>query len=164
MNSFDKNSIKEKLENIDIMNKFDIKYISYEKNDTILLGFLFAKLAKKGSVFVLNGELGSGKTIFMNGFCDFFGIKDQVSSPTFTIVNEYNSKNTDDIIYHFDVYRIKSEDEFEADIGLDYFQNGICVIEWGNIIKNLLPRKTIYFDITKDDKNENTRYFHIYMK
>ncbi|MDE5830811.1 MAG: tRNA (adenosine(37)-N6)-threonylcarbamoyltransferase complex ATPase subunit type 1 TsaE, partial [Clostridia bacterium] len=77
------------------------------------------------------------------------------SSPTFTIVNEYNK---DDInIYHFDVYRLHSADDFSDIGGEEYFENGICIIEWGEIIKSCLPENAIFVNFEKDKNDENIR-------
>lgn len=106
-------------------------------------------------------NFGTGKTVLMSGIAKHFEIEEQVSSPTFTIVNDYiTKKNTH--IYHFDVYRIRTSDEFLEDIGQDYFSNGICIIEWGNIIADILPKDTIYIDILKDNENDNIRNFHVW--
>ncbi len=132
---------------------------SSSMEDTKKLGKIFASLSTKNTCIALNGELGSGKTVFMSGFAEYFGIEDEISSPTFTIVNEYSNN-----IFHFDVYRIKDESEFINSIGDEYFDRGICVIEWADIIKNILPRRTIFIDITKDEILENIRNVHIWRK
>ena len=132
---------------------------SSSMEDTKKLGKIFASLSTKNTCIALNGELGSGKTVFMSGFAEYFGIEDEISSPTFTIVNEYSNN-----IFHFDVYRIKDESEFITSIGDEYFDRGICVIEWADIIKNILPRRTIFIDITKDEILENIRNIHIWRK
>ena len=140
----------------------DIKelYItSSSMEDTKTLGKIFASLSAKNTCIALNGELGSGKTVFMSGFAGYFGIEREISSPTFTIVNEYSHN-----IFHFDVYRIKDESEFINSIGDEYFDRGICIIEWADIIKNILPRRTIFIDITKDNTLENIRNIHIWRK
>lgn len=166
------NNIKNVLENI---NEFEYSYVSNNINDTVFLATIFAKHLKKSDILVLNGELGSGKTVFMSGIAKYFDIEDQISSPTFTIVNEYNlfNNNTNDNnyhytnndkIYHFDVYRIEDSEEFLDSIGTEYFSDGICIIEWGNIIKDILPKNTIYIDITKDDTDYEKRYFKIWRK
>ncbi len=138
----------------------NIHYVSNSLEDTTALANYLAPYFKQGDIIVLNGELGSGKTAFLTGIAQFFHIEDKISSPTFTIVNEYDIANHCPI-YHFDVYRLENSDEFLEGIGTDYFDTGICFIEWGNIIKDILPTKTIYIDITKDLKNDTTRYFHI---
>lgn len=132
---------------------------SSSMEDTKKLGKIFASLSTKNTCIALNGELGSGKTVFMSGFAEYFGIEDEISSPTFTIVNEYSNN-----IFHFDVYRIKDESEFINSIGDEYFDRGICVIEWADIIKNILPGRTIFIDITKDEILENIRNVHIWRK
>lgn len=144
-----------------LKNNFDFNYISKNINDTKALANNMAKHLHIGDIIVLNGELGSGKTVFLTGIANYFNIESQVSSPTFTIVNEYDVKNSCPI-YHFDVYRLNDSDEFLEGIGTEYFYNGICIIEWGNIIQDILPKNTIFIDILKDDKDENTRYFHIW--
>ncbi len=144
-----------------INNKIDFLISSNSKDNTKEIATEFARYLKKSDILVLNGELGSGKTVFMSGIAKYFNIENQVSSPTFTIVNEYINKE-DIAIYHFDVYRIKSINEFLSDVGTEYFYDGICIIEWGNIIKEILPKNTIFIDISKDDNDENKRYFHIW--
>ncbi len=137
----------------------EMSITSSSMEDTKKLGKIFASLSTKNTCIALNGELGSGKTVFMSGFAEYFGIEDEISSPTFTIVNEYSNN-----IFHFDVYRIKDESEFINSIGDEYFDRGICVIEWADIIKNILPRRTIFIDITKDEILENIRNVHIWRK
>ena len=135
------------------------EYISKSENDTINFAKEFAKTLKKDDIIVLNGDLGSGKTKFTQGILEFFGLGDEISSPTFTIVNEY--KNEKITIYHFDVYRLKNEDDFFDIGGEDYFGNGLCIIEWGNIISSILPKNAIFVDIKKDETNENIRKIKI---
>lgn len=114
------------------------KLISHSENETKLIGKKFAEKLKKGDVIVLTGELGSGKTKFTEGVLEYFGLENEISSPTFNIVNEYISKNIN--IYHFDVYRLEDEDEFYAIGGEEYFDKGICLIEWGEMIESVLPK------------------------
>lgn len=139
---------------------FYYEYISNNAKDTMQLSNYFAKYMKASDILNLNGELGAGKTVFVTGFAKYFNIESEVSSPTFTIVNEYNTTNNK--IFHFDVYRIEDSSEFLDSIGTEYFQNGICIIEWGNIIKDILPKNTVNIEITKDDFNENIRIFKIW--
>ena len=124
----------------------------------ILRGKLAEKL-QPGDVVVLSGDLGSGKTKFTQGFLTYFGLQDEISSPTFTIVNEY-SKN-DINIYHFDVYRLSSSDEFYAIGGDGYFENGICIIEWGEIISDCLPSNYIHISFERNLEDENKRILNI---
>ena len=134
-------------------------YISKSELDTINFAKDFAKNLKKDSTIVLNGDLGSGKTKFTEGILSFFGLESEISSPTFTIVNEYKNENA--TIYHFDVYRLKSTDDFFDIGGEEYFENGICIIEWGEIIKSCLPENTIFVNFEKDKKDENIRIITI---
>lgn len=135
-----------------------LKFISNNEDETKAIGFNLASNLNKKDIVILTGDLGSGKTKFTEGFLSYFGLEDEISSPTFTIVNEY-SKN-DINIYHFDVYRLEDLDEFYAIGGTDYFDNGICLIEWGELIEPIL-RKYIKINISKDSENENIRYITI---
>lgn len=133
---------------------FRFEFNSNSEDDTLNFGFEFAKYFKVGDVITLNGELGSGKTVFVKGVGKFFNIKEEISSPTFTIVNEYNADNLN--IYHFDVYRLSDVDEFLETIGTDYFSSGVSLIEWGNIIDEALPRNTIHVDFVKNVDNSRS--------
>lgn len=107
------------------------------------------------------GDLGSGKTKFTEGFLKFFDLDNEISSPTFTIVNEYHQNDFN--IYHFDLYRLEDLDEFYAIGGTEYFDNGICLIEWGELIEPILSRY-IKITINKDIDYENKRYIDIDFK
>ena len=129
-------------------------YISKSEKDTINFAKDFAKNLKVGDVIVLSGELGSGKTKFVQGILENFGMANEISSPTFTIVNEYNSPTIN--IYHFDVYRLEDSDEFYAIGGDEYFSQGICIIEWGEMIEDVLPKP--YTKITFSKNNDDVNY------
>lgn len=86
-------------------------------------------------------------------------MQNEISSPTFTIVNEYITKNLN--IYHFDVYRLSDIDEFFAIGGEEYFEKGTCIIEWGEMIEELLPKDYIKIDFSRDLENENVRNIKI---
>ena len=142
----------------------EFKYTSRSVEDTLTIAQNIESEKFPNMIICLEGELGSGKTVFTKGFASALGIKDTITSPTFTIVNEYNI-NKDYPIYHFDVYRIKDSEEFLDDIGTEYFEDGICLIEWGDeIIQDILPKATIHIDIQKDNSDINTRYFKIWRK
>ena len=134
-------------------------YNSKSENDTKKLAIKMASMLEKGDLIVLCGELGSGKTKFTEGFLTYFGLENEISSPTFTIVNEY--KKDDINIYHFDVYRLEDSSEFYAIGGDEYFENGICLIEWGELIEDALPNEYIKIDFSRDDSNENERILNI---
>lgn len=138
----------------------DFEYISHSENDTMNFAKNLASKIKPGDVIVLNGDLGSGKTKFTEGFLEFFGLESEISSPTFTIVNEYNTNDIN--IFHFDVYRLSSSDEFYSIGGEDYFSSGICIIEWGNIIKDALPKDYIEISFSKSDIDENYRVLSVH--
>lgn len=125
------------------------------ENDTINFAYNLAKKLQKGNIIVLTGDLGSGKTKFTQGILKYFQLENEISSPTFTIVNEYHKDDTN--IYHFDVYRLADSDEFYAIGGEEYFNNGICIIEWGEIIEDILPNDYLKISFTKDVNNENYR-------
>ncbi len=136
---------------------YKISINSTSPDNTIKIGQNLAKLLSKGDVVVLSGDLGAGKTKFVEGFLHNFGLQDEISSPTFNIINEYIS--SDNNIYHFDVYRLEDSDEFYAIGGEEYFEKGICLIEWGELISDVLPKDYIHITINKDSKNENLRIF-----
>lgn len=134
-------------------------FISKSENDTIEFAYNLAKHLTNGNIIVLSGDLGSGKTKFTQGILKYFGLENEISSPTFTIVNEYKKDSTN--IYHFDVYRLSDSDEFYAIGGEEYFNNGICIIEWGEIIEDILPNDYIKISFTRDLTNENYRNLEI---
>lgn len=131
------------------------KIISNSEEETKLIGRKFAKGLKNGDVIVLTGDLGSGKTKFTEGVLQFFGLENEISSPTFNIVNEYVNRDVN--VYHFDVYRLEDEDEFYAIGGEEYFEKGICLIEWGEMIESALPNKYIQISFTRNLEDENLR-------
>ena len=101
------------------------------------------------TVFAFYGSMGAGKTTFIKAVCEELGVSDVISSPTFAIVNEYRSATTDELIYHFDFYRIKKLDEV-YDMGYeDYIYSGaLCFIEWPELIEELLPTDAVKVNIT----------------
>lgn len=137
-----------------ILRCFGLKlhYISKKYEDTYTFGYKLGKALGKGDVVCLTGELGAGKTSMVKGIARGLGIKEDVTSPTFTIVNEYSGKFP---LYHFDVYRILSPDEM-MEIGFDeyLYGDGVCVIEWADLIENMIPEEAIWIDIRylKDDE------------
>ena len=130
-------------------------YISKSEQDTIDFAKNYAKNLKPGDIIVLSGELGSGKTKFVQGVLENFNLQDEISSPTFTIVNEYNSDTVN--IYHFDVYRLEDSDEFFAIGGEEYFSKGICLIEWGELIEDILPKPYTKISFSKSDDDTSYR-------
>lgn len=117
--------------------------------ETFELGKKIGEKAMPGQVYTLNGDLGVGKTVFTQGVAAGLGITEAVSSPTFTIVQVYEEGRLP--FYHFDVYRIGDIEEME-EIGYDdyFFGEGICLIEWAELIREILPEKRISVTIEKD--------------
>ena len=135
-----------------------MRYISRSEAETIKIAEDIARTLKAGDVVALHGELGAGKTAFVKGIAGFFGAKDVVSSPTFTIVNEYNGSLD---IYHFDAYRLENVTVDECDWIDDYlFGDGVCVIEWAENIKSILPEEHIQIKISKNP-DEGAEYREI---
>ena len=133
-------------------------FISHSENDTKRIAKkLASKLANK-DIVVLSGDLGSGKTKFTEGFLSYWDLQDEISSPTFNIVNEHSQDNTN--IYHLDVYRLENKGEFYAIGGTEYFSTGICVIEWGELIEDILPNNYIKISFSKDENDDSIRYLN----
>ena len=122
---------------------------SNKEQDTYDLGYELGQHAKPGQVFTLVGDLGVGKTVFTKGLAAGLGITEPVSSPTFTIVQVYDEGRLP--FYHFDVYRIGDVEEMD-EIGYeDYFYgDGVCLVEWAGLIKELMPVNTKWITIEKD--------------
>lgn len=136
-----------------------VQLTSYNECETKNLARKIASKLNIGDIIVLSGELGSGKTKFTEGFLSYFGLENEISSPTFTIVNEY--KNNKITIFHFDVYRLEDIDEFYAIGGDEYFNSGVCIIEWGELIKEALPQDYIEIVFKKDISNDDVRHLNI---
>ena len=117
--------------------------------ETFALGEKLGQAAKAGQIYTLIGNLGVGKTVFTQGMARGLGITEPISSPTFTIIQEYQEGRLP--FYHFDVYRIGDIEEME-EIGYDdyFFGQGVCMIEWANLIEELLPEQVIQVKIEKD--------------
>ncbi len=128
-----------------------MEYISNSVLETIEIAKNYAKTLTKGSVILLDGEMGAGKTAFTKGIALGLGVKSEVTSPTYAYLNDYEGK-----LYHYDCYRLTSGEDAEA-LGLtDYFYlDGICVLEWAQNIKSVLPKNVK--TVTIEKINETTR-------
>ena len=117
--------------------------------ETFAVGMRFGQQARPGDVCILTGDLGVGKTVFTQGVAAGLGINEPVVSPTFTIVQPYESGRLP--FYHFDVYRIGDLEEMD-EIGYEdyFFGDGICMIEWAELIEELLPERRFEVRIEKD--------------
>ena len=138
-----------------------LKIVSSNLDDTLSFGKKLASKLSNGDVVVLSGELGSGKTKLTEGILSYFNLENEISSPTFTIVNEYIKNDIN--IYHFDVYRLEDSSEFYEIGGDEYFDKGICLVEWGEIIQDALPKDYIHIQFERDENNENLKNFKYYI-
>lgn len=122
---------------------------TYSAKETYDIGVKLGKEAKPGQVYGLMGELGVGKTVLTQGIAEGLEIAEPISSPTFTIVQEYQEGRIP--FYHFDVYRISDIDEME-EIGYDdyFYGKGVCLVEWANLIKEIMPPNYKNILIEKD--------------
>ena len=136
-------------------------YKTSSEDETFELGKKLACKARPGQIIALNGDLGSGKTVFTKGFASGLGITEPVTSPTFTIVQEYDTGRLN--LYHFDVYRIGSVGEI-YETGLDeyLFGEGVSIVEWAEKIDEILPGDAVRVSIRADDLlNPNRRVIEI---
>lgn len=117
--------------------------------ETAALGEQLGKEAQKGQIYCLTGDLGTGKTVLTKGFAKGLGVQEHVTSPTFTIVNEYHDGRLP--FYHFDVYRLSSEEEMD-DIGYEeyFFGDGVCLVEWAELFPDLIPQDACWLTLEKD--------------
>lgn len=132
------------------------KIITRNENETKIAGFEFAKTLEPGDIITLDGDLGCGKTVFTKGICEYFNVRDYVTSPTYTIVNEYNG---DVKIFHFDIYRIEEEEEL-YNIGFyDYLEeDGIVIAEWAkNVPEAFLGYKIKAVEISRMAEDADMR-------
>lgn len=122
---------------------------SFSESDTFEIGKKLAMNSKPGDIFALSGDLGVGKTVFAKGFAEGLGIKENISSPTFTFVLVYENGRMP--LYHFDMYRIADPEELE-EIGYEdyFFGEGVCLVEWPSRVEELLPENTVRVSIEKD--------------
>ncbi len=124
-------------------------YESFGEKDTFEFGKKFGEQVKSGDVCLLHGDLGVGKTVFTKGFAQGLGIMEPITSPTFTLIQEYEEGRLP--LYHFDVYRIGDVEEM-YDLGFEeyFYGEGVCLIEWASRIKEILPPSCYEITIEKD--------------
>jgi len=135
------------------MSLFDEKVIeSFSREDTFNFAKELGENALAGQVFLLSGDLGTGKTVFAQGFAEGLGITDIVNSPTFTIMQIYEEGRLP--LYHFDVYRIGDSSEMD-ELGYEeyFYGNGVTLIEWPQMIEDILPETSINICIEKNLEN-----------
>ena len=124
---------------------------THNSKETFDVGYKMGSRAHAGQITCLLGDLGVGKTVFTQGFAKGLGIDEPICSPTFTIVQEYHDGRMP--FYHFDVYRIGDISEMD-EIGYEeyFFGDGVCLVEWGNLIQELMPKETVNVTIEKNLK------------
>lgn len=133
----------------------------FSEQETKDIAYNIAKDAKKGDIYCISGDLGTGKTHFTKGFANGLLIKEHITSPTFNIVNEYTDGRF--LFFHFDVYRITDIQEM-YDIGYEeyFFGKGICLIEWAELVKEIIPQNATWIKISKNlEKGENYRLIEV---
>ncbi len=138
-----------------------IKLLIFKTNsvdETEKLGYNLAKKINSNKIIALFGDMGAGKTAFVRGFARYLGVENEVSSPTFAIVHEYNG---DFNVYHFDMYRVNTIDDLYSTGFFEYIDKGILIIEWSENIENIIPDYAIKIRISKNFKNENIREIFI---
>jgi tRNA threonylcarbamoyladenosine biosynthesis protein TsaE len=133
---------------------------TFSEEETINAGRNIGKFLNKGDIVCITGDLGTGKTVLTNGIARSLGIEEHITSPTFTIVNEYEA---DISLYHFDVYRISDPEEM-FEIGFEEYlhKGGIVIIEWADLIKEIIPEENIWVKIKKDlDRSVDARIINV---
>lgn len=137
-----------------------MRYETRCAQETFALGEKLGRSAQPGQVYALIGGLGVGKTVFAQGLAAGLGIKGPVCSPTFTILQTYGGGRLP--FYHFDVYRILDVDEME-EIGYEdcFYGQGVCLVEWAELIGDILPPSAVYVKIEKDLMKEDLDYRRI---
>ena len=132
-----------------------MQFLSHSTQETEAIGEELAQKLRGGDVLAFTGSLGMGKTAFTRGLARGLGCRGRVTSPTFTIVNEYEGRTP---LFHFDMYRLGSSDEL-FDIGWDDYlaRGGICAVEWSERVSAALPEDTIFVDIARTDEHEDWR-------
>jgi tRNA threonylcarbamoyladenosine biosynthesis protein TsaE len=134
--------------------KLMLRLISTSAEDTLNIGERLGKLLDRGDIICLSGDLGAGKTALTQGIANGMGVKDYVTSPTYTIINEYQGRIP---LYHFDVYRLNDVEEmYELGYEEYFFGDGAVVVEWADIVKDIIPGERLWITILQS-KNENSR-------
>ena len=137
-----------------------MEYITHSPAETEAVGEALAKTLRPGTVLAFRGDLGAGKTAFTRGLGRGLGCTERVTSPTYTIVNEYTSGRLP--LFHFDMYRLRSSEDL-FDIGWeDYLERGgVCAVEWSENVADAMPEGTVYVTIERAPEGENARIITI---
>ena len=136
-----------------------MEYLSHSTEETESIGEMLGQRLRGGSVVAYRGGLGIGKTAFTRGLARGLGCRGRVTSPTFTIVNEYNGSTP---LFHFDMYRLDSEDAL-FDIGWDDYldRGGVCAVEWSENVADALPADTVFVTITRHETQDDWRHITV---
>ena len=136
-----------------------VEYLSHSTEETESIGEMLGQRLRGGSVVAYRGGLGMGKTAFTRGLARGLGCRGRVTSPTFTIVNEYNGSTP---LFHFDMYRLDSEDAL-FDIGWDDYldRGGVCAVEWSENVADALPADTVFVTITRHETQDDWRHITV---
>ena len=130
--------------------------ITYKLTDINKVATLLIEKLKPYKIWAFNASMGTGKTTLINEICQQFGVVETSSSPTFSIINEYETLNKE-IIYHYDFYRIETPEEvFDLGVEEQFYEGNLCLIEWPENIDEYLPQETIFIDIKINDDNTRT--------
>ncbi len=126
--------------------------VSHSSLETYKIGTSIGQAVKEGDILALQGTLGAGKTSLTKGIAQALGISDDITSPTFTLINEYTGRMP---LYHMDVYRLETNEDF-LDLGAEelLYEKGVCVIEWSEKVMSVLPSHTIIISISIQNNNE----------
>ena len=126
-----------------------MRKMTNSESETLALGRELGQKAQAGEVYALVGDLGVGKTVFAKGFAEGLGVTEAVNSPTFTILQIYEEGRLP--FYHFDIYRIEEPEEMD-EIGYEeyFFGDGVCLVEWADILPELMPEDTIWIRVEKE--------------
>lgn len=129
------------------------EFVSRSREETVAIAEKLASEVKRGDVLLLEGEMGAGKTVFAKGFAKGLGVTEEVTSPTYAYMNEYEGRAV--MLYHYDCYRIESAAQAEG-LGLaDYFDmGGVCLVEWPQNIASILPERCTHVRIEKQSETE----------
>ncbi|MCL5935074.1 MAG: tRNA (adenosine(37)-N6)-threonylcarbamoyltransferase complex ATPase subunit type 1 TsaE [Bacillota bacterium] len=135
---------------------------THSPEETKQLGEKMAALLQPGDVICLNGDLGAGKTAFSQGVARGLAVDSWVTSPTFTLINEYEGRLP---LYHFDVYRLEGPAEME-DLGYEeyFYGDGVCLVEWAERVEEVLPQERLDISLTRDESSEEMRQIHFMPK
>lgn len=131
-----------------------LDFLTSSEEETKKLGKNLASVLREGDIVSLSGELGSGKTVFVKGLAEGLGVKEEVTSPSFTLLNIYPGRIK---LYHFDLYRLTAEEFWEAVGGDFFYEDGVVVLEWGDKVESLLPPSSLKVKLERGEKEKERK-------